>query len=785
MHFKLLLLIIFLIQANPLFAVEKNATPTKPTLKEYVDESVEIGARTDYFKIDKILVEGNKKVESEAILEKIGAKPGMMLDNYLLRQDIARIYSMNYFDQVEAHQEGNTLIFKVKEQPIIGEIVIEGNDGIDSDDLKEQIKSKQFSILDVNKIKSDVKSLQKHYEEKGYFLASINYKTDKIDEENIKLTFQVSEYDKVKVKKITFLGNSAIKDEELKALMETREEALFSFMTNSGNFKEFNFQTDIERLTYFYKTKGYLQVNVGSPIVTVSEDRKWVFITLQITEGPQFSINKINFEGELLFSETELNEKITSKEQEIYSELKLHNDITALTEMYQDQGYAFANVLRTLDIVPGENKVNITFSFEKGKMAYFGKITIRGNTKTRDKVIRRELKIFEGLKYTGSGLRESKENVNRLGFFEKDSVVFNSSTPKGRDDVVEIDISVKERNTGSISLGAGYSSSSKGFFQGQISQQNFRGLGQRLAFTLNLAKDQQDYSLGFTEPRLLDTKWLAGGDIFRSRSIRRPVEEISNGFDLKTGYPVFEYTNAYITYALVEKKITLDPSAGDDIVKLENQLDIKAGNGIYSSITPSLVLDRRNNRFEPSGGHYGSLSSEFMGVGGEKRWVKLEAEGRYFKALYGDLVFRSRLVAAKINTISNYTVPRNSKFTLGGPKNLRGYTVDAIGPQVTLRDKNNLPYSFNSGGLSQLYSTLELEHPLVAEAGLKWVVFFDAGNVYEKYIGQNGLTMRTDYGFGLRWFSPIGVLRFEWGFPIAKKPNEDGVQFYFDLGQLF
>ena len=191
----------------------------------------------------------------------------------------------------------NYLIFKVKEKPIITSIVLEGNDELDEEDLLGQIKSKEFSILDVNTIKSDVKSLQKFYEEKGYYLASVDYQIRQTSPENVELVFNIKEFDKVRVKKITFLGTKAFSQEQLKSIMETREEGLFSFVTNSGNFKEFNFQTDIERLKYFFKTKGYLQVNVGTPEVTVSEDKKWVFITVKITEGPQFSINRISFQG--------------------------------------------------------------------------------------------------------------------------------------------------------------------------------------------------------------------------------------------------------------------------------------------------------------------------------------------------------------------------------------------------------------------------------------------------------------------------------------------------------
>ncbi len=274
--------------------------------------------------------------------------------------------------------------------------------------------------------------------------------------------------------------------------MQTREESLFSPLSGSGNFKEFNFKTDVERLKYLYKTRGYLQVNIGNPSITVSEDKKWIFITIQVVEGPKFEVNNIFYNGELLFTENEMKEKTSLKSGDTYSEETLRQDIQALTEMYQDKGYAFANVLRTLQIVPGENKVDINYSFEKGEIAYFGKIIVKGNTKTRDKVVRRELRIHEGMMYSGSKLRISKERVTRLGFFEPSSVIFNTVSPKGSNNILNVEISVKERQTGQISVGAGYSTATKGFFQASISQNNFRGLGQNLNLNVSLGPNSKD-----------------------------------------------------------------------------------------------------------------------------------------------------------------------------------------------------------------------------------------------------------------------------------------------------
>lgn len=744
----------------------------------------DLGPRLDLFKVDKIEVQGNKKVESEAILEKIHAKVGQNVDNYTIRKDIEIVYGLKYFDSVEvSHQVKsgkNHLIFSVKEKPIISQISFFGNDEVDSEELFKQISSKEYSILDVNTVKNDLKAMEKFYEEKGFYLASVNFDIKKIDDENIELVFRVKEYDKVRVKKVIFLGNVAFSDEELKSVVSTKEEHLFSFMDGSGNFKEFNFQTDIEMLKYFYRNKGYLQINIGSPEITVSEDKKWVFITIKVIEGPQFSINSISYQGEILFTQEKLKENTTLLEGDIYSEEKLRKDIQTLTELYQDEGYAFANVLRTIRLVPGENKVDIDFSFEKGKIASFGKIIIKGNTRTRDKVVRRELEIKEGERFSGSGLRISKENVNRLGFFEPGSVVFNTVSPPGKDDVLDVEISLKERNTGQVQMGAGYSTSTKLFVQGSIAQTNFLGYGQNLSFSLSLAKSAKEFSLGFTDPYFLDSKWTAGGDIFRnSNSQSYSYSYLKQGFDLRIGYPIFKYTRLYATYKYEDTQL-------EDVNDIT--IDENLENGVASSIRTTLRRDKRNNSFEPTDGTYLSLSAEYAGLGGSKTWELLEWDSRYYKRIWGDLVFRSRLFTSKLYEVNDQAIPQTEKFTLGGSRNLRGFNYEDIGPKRDVLDPDTGKYvTYNAGGLHTVHTTFELEHPLAREAGLKWVLFFDAGNVYADMMGRgNDYLLYADYGVGFRWFSPIGVLRFEFAKPLNNiKGGDDGMKFNFDIGPYF
>ncbi len=765
------------------------------------DEAL-LGPEKNLFVVEKLAVKGAKKVEPEAILEKISFKAGQSLTNYRLRSMIQTIYDMGYFSQVKAEQitknGKQVLLFHVTERPVIGRVVFDGNDTFDDDELLEKIKTKQYDIFNLGQVKQDIIVMEKAYQEKGHFLIKITHEIRPFGKDGKEIVFRIQEGRKVRVKRITFLGNKALSDAELKDNLLIQEESFFSFLTGSGNFKELEFKASLERLAYVYKSRGYLQVNFGQPIVTVSEDRKWIYVTLKVAEGPKFYVNSLYFEGDLIFPEEKLRDVTKLEPSDVYSEDTLRKDVQSLTELYQDEGHAFVNVLRNLKLVPGEHKVDVIYSFEKGPIAYFGKIDIKGNNKTRDKVIRRELRIHEGMKFSGSKLRISRDNVTRLGYFEGGKVFFNTVSSPVKDDVLDVEISVEERQTGELSLGAGYSTATKGFIQGSIRQINFRGLGQTLNFSLQLSDFQQNFNLGFTEPYFNDTRWTLGGEVFRNQStFIRSFRFEKIGSSVRVGHPIEDYTRLFMTYKYEDTDVDniLDPT-------VEESLE----DGVASSVTLSVVHDKRNNIFETTRGHFGSASLEFAGVGGDQGWLKGELDGRYYRPIIGDLTFRFHLRLAQLFETKDECgvgiercVPRTERFSMGGARNMRGYNIEDIGPIVQLpandpetgRSNPQDVRFFNEGGLTSLLSTFELEYPLIKEAGLKWVLFYDAGNVWkyswgrDNQDGERDLGLRSNYGFGFRWFSQIGVLRFEFGYPTDPKDYEDSSQFHFDIGQIF
>lgn len=748
--------------------------------------------------ISSVEVEGNSRIEREAILSKLSSKVGGALDSEAIRKDIQAIYGMGYFDDVSIFSEdgdskdasgakATKLIVSVRERPAVRKITFEGNERITTNDLKDVIKVKDWSILDINKVREDVALIQKHYEEKGFYLAKISYeiraaqKSKEGEEREVELVYKISDYQKVQIKKITFLNNRRFSDEELKvALGETREGSFFSFMTSSGNFKESAFKQDLQRLTYWYLEHGYVKFRYENPIVTISDDKKWVYISIYLDEGERYKMGKVDFGGDLLFPKEELQNDIGLKTDEVFAVSRRNADIQRLTEKYQDLGYAFVNVIPKMNIHDDSLSIDMEYEFEKGHLVHFGEINILGNTKTYDKVIRRELRIVEGELYNGTRLRLSKENVERLGYFAPGETTFNTVSPKDKDDVLNVEVTVKERSTGTITLGAGYGSVQGFFFTTQISEINLLGRGQNLSLSAQYALDerQKSFNLGFTEPYTYDTLWTTGFDLYSVKyTIPGRYTPSKLGFDVRLGHPIFDYTNAYITYKQEGIQV-LDANPAIP------QGALRADSGVISSISWSVIRDKRNNRFETSSGNYQSAVLETAGLGGDMKFIKLVMNNRIYVRLIGNLVLKNSTELGQITGFGGVPIPPSQKFFLGGANNMKGYNNFMLGPQTTDQFGNIIP----SGGNLEAFSLFELEYPIIRDAGIKAVLFFDAGNTWDHFPSgdlNDPFVIRTDVGFGFRWFSPIGPLRFEWGFPLDRRAGEQESVFQFMIGPPF
>lgn len=775
---------IFIFFAKPVFAAKK-APAVVPS------------------KVSAIEVIGQKKIEKEAVLARITTKVGDEFSEKAVADDIRALYKMGFFIQIEVSKDaqsgGVSLEYKVVEKPTIAEIVFEGNNEIKSEDLEAQIPIKPFEILNYAKVQEAVEKLEKHYEEKGFYLVKIDPKVEAITtDETVKLKFTITENDKVKVKKITFLGNEKLKDSYLKDRLMTSEAGFFSGMSSSGSFKQEAFERDMTILKFKYWNLGYLQVKIDRPLVTVTPDKKSIYITYHIEEGEQYSVGDVDFAGDLVFEKSELLETVKIKDNGIFSVEIMQKDILDLQAKYGDLGYAFANVIPRYSFDEKEKKVNLVFEFEKGNKVYFGQINVVNNSKTRDKVVRRELKIREGELYNETRKRQSQEAIQRLGFFEE--VNFKQIPAPENPDLYKIDIVIKERNTGQLQLTAGYGNVQGLSLGGSIQQNNFRGLGETLGARIDATKNRQDYSISLTEPYFNDTKWSAGFDVFYIENKERiNYDNRRTGSSLRFGHPVLgEDIRAYLRYK-IEKQDLFANQYTDPLL-----FPLDTARGVTSSVTGTLEYDTRNDRFSPSNGILADLSYEYAGLGGEIKYQELSTHLRYFKNVFWDVVWRNNLSYSQLSALGDNEVPFTQRYQMGGAYSLRGFGSGTVGrrlfsqyrynqigtndgnpfyiPGIT-NDERLLRSNLIFGGTQQAIFQSELQYPLIKEAGLNGVFFYDIGQAEDRIVDTNFL---SNFGLGFRWQSPLGLLRFEWGWPLTKDDlNRDAVNFEFSIGPPF
>jgi outer membrane protein insertion porin family len=757
--------------------------------------------------IQGLAVEGSRRIEKDAILQRVHSKPGMRVSAKQVRDDILGIFQLGYFESVEAQEEdvpsGVRLVFIVKEKPIIQSIEFEGLEEFEADEIKTAISAKRYEVLDRHKLNQSVTKLSEMYEEKGYYLADVQYDF-KINEakNQAEVKFIIKENDKVQVKSIEIIGNKVISDADLKKVMQTQEGGPFSWLSGSGQYREAIFERDIQGLSFYYGTLGYVRARFGKPEVSVSADKKFIYITFSVEEGEEYRVGKIDFSGELLYRQEELLEGIELVEGDVFNTDVLRRETLRFTEKYADLGYAFANVVPQPVVHDDTKTVDVTFEVDKGSRIYIGQIVVTGNTRTKDKVIRRELRMFEGELYNGTFKRISRENVMRLGFFE--NVEFNETTNKTNPNVVDIEIKLKERSTGQLVIGAGYASGGLGFqAQIQLSQNNFMGNGQVASASAQILTGRKyyEFNLSFQEPYVGASLWSLGGALYQ---IRRQIftiptvftfDEVKTGADIKLGHPVLEFTNLFLTYKVEQSSVNPETIIDKLLVPPSSV------NGTTSSLTTSVVYDKRDDRFDPREGLYGSLGSEFAGLGGNRKFLRTTANVKFFHPIGWDFfVFRSNFMAGNISPFGGSGIPINELYIQGGLFSQRGYDFLSIGPKDRLhantdlmpdgvtpvlskaaQDANVGGQEIVIGGRNQLLMQAELEFPILKEAKLRGVLFFDAGNSFNDW-DKTTPKIFANYGFGFRWFTPIGPLRFEFGYPIVEGR---GSRFIFTIGPPF
>ncbi|MFH2012934.1 MAG: outer membrane protein assembly factor BamA [Pseudomonadota bacterium] len=724
--------------------------------------------------IVKISVRGNDRIEADAIKSNIKSKEGDILSQKTLREDLKSIYSMDYFEDVNVVKEdtpsGKEITFIVSEKPSIKKIEISGNKFIEKKDIMEVLGVKPLTILNFSKIEDGIKNVLNFYKGKGYWAAEVDYKVYYLKKKEAILDLRVTENKRTKIKKISFVGNKAYSEKKLLDIIQTNAKGFFSWLSNSGVLKEDVLQQDLDKIIAFYSDNGYIEVKVGKPEIT--HDNEWIYISIPISEGEQFKIGKVDIKGDLIEKKEDLLKELNMTTGKIFERQLLRKDVINLTDKYASVGFAFADVTPLTSIDREKQLVDLILEVHKGKEAYFERITITGNTRTRDKVIRRELKFAEGDLYNKQKLSRSYQKVNKLGYFEELSFDIEKGTDENK---LNLDIKVKEKQTGAVSIGAGYSSIDNLIGMFNISENNLFGRGQKLFFVANLGGESSSYNFGFTEPWLFDTPVSAGFDLFDNRREYDEYDIHNRGGDIRFGIPITEdYTRAYATYKYETVDITNVKDTAATLVKEQ------AGETVTSSITLSLVRDSRDSNIFPSEGSENSISIEYAGgvLGGSNYFTRYFANSTWFFPLPWNTVFMSRARIGYAHGNQGKELPLAQRFFVGGINTVRGFESYSIGPKDPVTGDV-------IGGNKELIFNIEYIFPLFKEAGVKGLVFFDAGNAFNEDEGYSLNGLRTSVGVGVRWYSPIGPLRLEWGFNLDPKPGEKHSNWEFAIGVMF
>ncbi len=717
--------------------------------------------------VKDIQVEGNQRIEDDAILRVIETRAGSEYDEDRLSRDLEAIFSMGYFDDVrvetETEPDGKIVIFYVKEKPTIRLIEVSGNHVYEDAKIKENIDITSGSILNVFRIKRNIKQIETLYKEKHYHNVKVTYKIKELEQNQANLEFYIEEGKKLRIREIRFEGNRAFDDKKLKKEMKTSEKGFFSWLTGSGELDSEALSQDIIKLSDFYHNNGYAEARIAEPEVIYKEN--WIYIEIKIEEGERFKMGEVTLSGDLIQQAEKLNEKLLSPKEEYFNRKAIRQDVMNLSDLYADEGYARADIAPEIQKQEDIREIDLVFHIKKNQPVYFEKIVIEGNTKTRDKVIRRELEVYEGEKYSSSGLKKSVRDLYRLDYFKDVKVRRQQGSAP---DQMVLNIEVEEKPTGTFSFGGGYSAIDSAYVMASITERNLFGRGQRLDLRVMAGGDSHQYDVSFTEPWMYDiplsmriaaNKWERDYDEYTRDS---------RGASIQFGYEIFDYTRAYIQYSYDVSNIEDVDAAYRYFIYEEEYVE--------SSVSTSVIYDSRNRQFNPSEGSRHRLTVEYAGIGGDIGFTKVTAEtGWYFPLIWKTVGFLHGEIGYVAES-SGKVLPDWERFYLGGINSLRGFDWRDVSP---VDDEGN-----DIGGEKYVQLNVEYIIPLLPDQGLVGLIFYDTGNAYDDGpIELNNL--RESWGYGIRWYSPMGPLRLERGNIIDKEDDEDSGRWEFSMGNVF
>lgn len=792
--------------------------------------------------VTRVIVDGNRRIEEAVVLAAIGLRRGESLSVEKIRRDLKAVYATGFFEDVVVDlvevDEGVEIHFQVTEKPAVREVRIEGNKKIDEDDIREVLDVRAFAVLNEAKVNDNAGRIRELYLDKGFYLAEIEPRYERVGSDQVDIVFAIQENRKVVVQRIDFSGNTHIPSSKIKRFLQIREAGALSFLSSSGTFRKDLLETDQQTVSAVFLEEGYLDVQVEPPKVYLSPDKRYIFISYDIEEGEQYTVGSVDVRGDFVTEEGLTREaalqivggrNVADIQDEQWREAEaknkrllnlegkgpslqtgkvfqlgtMHNVRANIESLWADQGYAFVNVIPDIRPDPDTKTADVVYQIQKGEKVRIGRINITGNDPTFDKVVRREIQINEGDVYRGSLTRASRARLMRLGFFED----INVATPRGDGpDVLDLNVQVTERPTGSISLGMGYSNLESLVVTGSFQKNNFLGLGFLMNAAINWSKLRRQANVSFFDPYFLDSRWTLSIDAFTTnQQFQAENDQYQRGGSLAVGRYLDPRNDVQLRMQYTIEDVGLnniDPYRlrllGGDLYR----------NGLTSTLGVILNVDKRNDRIFPTAGLLTQVSTSLSGgfrlseervlslLGGDFNFVESKFNLRIYQPLLPNnndtIVFRTNVTLGDLRSTDGRVIPFIHRYRAGGIQSLRGFQWFSLGPTMRTPYLSEDPIRSEDrlivGGSQTWVNNFEIESMLVRAAGISSVVFFDAGNAFTGPFGEDPLSplaLRTAVGAGIRWRSPIGPLRFELGFPLRPQDGERSSVFDFGIGSFF
>ncbi len=733
------------------------------------------------FPVLEIRVQGASRVGSDSILRVMGTRVGDEFDPAKIREDVKAIYRMGYFSNVKIDAEevsgGLNLTVLVVEKPVISSITIEGNKEVDTSDLQEALSVKERTLFQEEKVKESARKMREVYQNKGYYDATVESSVEEDADGSIRVAFRVSEGEKLMIETIRITGNQYLGEKAIRKGMETSEKGWFSFLTESGTFKKDVIENDVRRIEALYFNNGFLDSKVSDP--KIDRGPKGLVVTIHVFEGRQYRVGEIRFSGESGLSERERRKALKLKSGEVFSREALLSDVLTLTTAMNDKGYALAIVSPLVEKRKEYPLADVTYKAERGDKFRFGRVDVFGNTKTLDRVIRRNLSVADGMTYSATGLKQSKENLTRIGYFKDVKI---STAPSDVPKEMDVKVEIEEGPTGTVSGGLGFSSVDKLFGVVQLSENNLLGRGWKASLNTQFGTKRKVFSLDFRDPYFFDTDFSFLVNAYNTETEYTDFTRKSRGGKVGFGYAFTRDITSSLAFRIDTTEV-LDPgNAISPILKEE----FSKGAQKTHSLTFHVDRNTTDKYIDPSRGTVQTGTVEYAGgpLGGDSEFVKYFLNGKAYFPVTASTVLSGNVLWGHVVSTVGGTVPIYERFFLGGPYNIRGHESRSISPVDPNTDEL-------IGGNKQLVINVEYLFPLFGEIGFKGVFFFDMGNTWGQ--GEwpwemkpwNGTPFRYAAGVGLRWFSPMGPLRFEWGWNLNPRPGEDKLVMEFTVGTAF